>query len=351
MTMPLAGIKKRPLIVGVLVVVVAIAALAAWRSIHRETTEKEIVLHGNVDIRQVDLAFNANERIEKVMAEEGDSVKAGQLLATLDRERLGYEVMQAEARVRAQENVAAALVAGTRPEDIRKARADVAAAEAESRNAELTHRRMAQLAERDLISKQEADDARAAADSTRARLEAAKEALNLAIAGPRKEDIAAAKATLKALKESLAVARRNLSYAYLYAPSDGVIQSRILETGDMASPQKPVFTLALTDPIWVRAYISERDLGKVRPGMTAEVVTDSFPGKRYQAWIGFISPSAQFTPKSVETREVRTSLVYQVRVFVRKPQNELRLGMPATVIIPLYQKPEKAVSPEKQNRP
>jgi HlyD family secretion protein len=318
MTMPLAGIKKRPLIVGVLVVVVAIAALAAWRSIHRETTEKEIVLHGNVDIRQVDLAFNANERIEKVMAEEGDSVKAGQLLATLDRERLGYEVMQAEARVRAQENVAAALVAGTRPEDIRKARADVAAAEAES---------------------------------TRARLEAAKEALNLAIAGPRKEDIAAAKATLKALKESLAVARRNLSYAYLYAPSDGVIQSRILETGDMASPQKPVFTLALTDPIWVRAYISERDLGKVRPGMTAEVVTDSFPGKRYQAWIGFISPSAQFTPKSVETREVRTSLVYQVRVFVRKPQNELRLGMPATVIIPLYQKPEKAVSPEKQNRP
>jgi HlyD family secretion protein len=351
MTMPLAGIKKRPLIGGVLIVAASIAAFAAWRSIHTEKKEKEIVLHGNVDIRQVDLAFNANERIDKVMAEEGDRVKAGQLLATLDRDRLEYEVLQAEARVRAQENVVAALVAGTRPEDIRKARADVAAAEAESRNAELTRRRLDQLAEKDLISKQEADDARAAADSARARLQAAKEALNLAVAGPRKEDIASAKATLKALTEAVAVAQRNLSYTYLYAPSDGVIQSRILEVGDMASPQKPVFTLALTDPIWVRAYVSERDLGKVRPGMTAEVVTDSFPGKRYQAWIGFISPSAQFTPKSVETREVRTSLVYQVRVFVRNPQNELRLGMPATVIIPLGQRPEDAVSPAQQNRP
>ena len=349
--MPLAGMKKRLLIGGVLVVAAVIAAILTWRSLHHGKPEKELLLHGNVDIRQVDLAFNANERINKVMAEEGDSVKAGQLLATLDRERLEYEVMQAEALVRAQENVVAALVAGTRPEDIRKARADVAAAGAASRNAELTRSRLAQLADRDLISKQEADDARAAADSARARLHAAQEALNLAVAGPRKEDIAAAKATLKSLQEALAVAKRTLTYTDLYAPSDGVIESRILEVGDMASPQKPVFTLALTDPVWVRAYVSEKDLGKVRMGMTAEVTTDSFPAKRYQAWVGFISPSAQFTPKSVETREVRTSLVYQVRVFVRNPENELRLGMPATVIIPLGQAIEDAISPEQQNRP
>jgi HlyD family secretion protein len=123
--MPLAGMKKRLLIGGILVVAAAITAIVAWRSLHRGKTEQELLLHGNVDIRQVDLAFNANERIDKVMAEEGDSVKAGQLLATLDRERLAYEVMHAEALVRAQENVVAALVAGTRPEDIRKARADV----------------------------------------------------------------------------------------------------------------------------------------------------------------------------------------------------------------------------------
>ncbi len=116
-----------------------------------------------------------------------------------------------------------------------------------------------------------------------------------------------------------------------------MVQSRILEKGDMASPQKPAFTLALTNPVWVRAYVSETDLGRISLGMKAEVTTDSFPGKKYPAWIGFISPVAQFTPKPVETRELRTSLVYQVRVFVDNPDNELRLGMPATVTVLLGQ--------------
>jgi len=332
-SVPVKG--KKVLLVILLVIVAAAGVIALWRSIHGKKGGNELVLYGNVDIRQVDLAFNANERIEKVLAEEGDRVKEGQLLATLETNRLEHEVSQAEARVLSQQEVVAALVAGTRPEEIRKARADVAASEAEADNSQRTSERLQLLAAKDLISKQEADDARAAADSARAKLKAVKESLNLAIAGPRKEDIASAKATLRALKESLAVARRNLSYAFLYAPSEGIIQSRILEPGDMASPQKPVYTLALADPVWVRAYVSEPDLGKIRLGMAAFVKTDSYPGKRYEAWIGFISPSAQFTPKSVETEEVRTSLVYQVRVYVKNPRNELRLGMPATVIVPL----------------
>jgi HlyD family secretion protein len=349
--MPVEQVKKR-ILTGIIVVVAAvIITVFLLRVFRHRVPENEIVLHGNVDIRQVDMAFNANERIERVLVEEGDRVKAGQLLATLDRERLQYQALQAEAQVRAQENVVAALEAGTRPEDIRKARADMAAAEAEARNAELTFSRLQQLEQKDLISKQQADDAKAAAGSSVARLQAAKEALNLAVAGPRKEDIQAAKATLNALREALAVARQNLSYADLYAPSDGVIQSRVLEPGDMASPQKTVFTLALTDPLWVRAYVSETDMGKIHPGMAAEVLTDSFPGKRYPAWVGFISPSAQFTPKAVETREVRTSLVYQVRVFVQDPQNELRLGMPATVIINFDRSQQKAVSPERKRNP
>jgi HlyD family secretion protein len=349
--MPLEKIKKRILTGIVIVLAAVIISVSLWRTFSHRIPENEIVLHGNVDIRQVELAFNANERIERVLVEEGDRVKSGQLLATLDKQRLGYQVLQAGAQVSAQENVVAALEAGTRPEDIRKARADMAAAEAEARNAELTFRRLQQLEKKDLISKQQADDAKAAADSSSARLQAVKEALNLAVAGPRKEDIQAAKATLSALREALEVAKRNLSYADLYAPSDGVIQSRVLESGDMASPQKPVFTLALTDPLWVREYVSETDLGKVHPGMAADVLIDSFPGKRYPAWVGFISPSAQFTPKSVETREVRTSLVYQVRVFVKDPQNELRLGMPATVIIHFDRSEGKAVSPEQKKSP
>jgi HlyD family secretion protein len=137
------------------------------------------------------------------------------------------------------------------------------------------------------------------------------------------------------------LAREVLKDTELYAPTDGIIRNRILELGDMATPQTPVFTLALTNPVWVRAYAPETALGKLAPGMSADVSTDSYPDKTYRGWIGFISPTAEFTPKNVETPELRTRLVYQVRIYVCNPQDELRLGMPATVSIPLDQpKPE-----------
>jgi membrane fusion protein YbhG len=339
--------KKKAKVIGVLIIVlIAVGAFFLVRSLLHKPPSTQLVLHGNVDIRQVELAFNGNERVADMLVQEGDRVKKGRLLATLDTVRLSHEVAQAEARVKAQWEVLAALLAGTRPEDIRKARADVEAAEAEEKNAGAVFRRKSVLAEKDLISRQERDDAKAAADYAKAQLKAARESLALAVAGPRKEDIAAARATLRAYEAGLSVAKRNLEYAHLYAPSDGVIQTRILEPGDMASPQTPVFTLALTNPVWVRAYIPEPDMGKIRLGMSAEVTTDSYPGKRYKAWIGYISPTAEFTPKSVETREVRTSLVYQVRVYACNPENELRLGMPATVIVPLNQPAKGATSVE-----
>jgi len=338
--------KIRFLAIALLVMLIAAGMTILVRSLRHKAPVNELVLFGNVDIRQVELAFNGNERIVGMTAQEGDKIKKGQLLATLDSVRLAQQVSQAEAQLKAQKEVLAALEAGTRPEDIRKARADVEAAEAEQKNAEVVFRRKSMLAEKELISKQEGDDAKAAADSSRARLQAAKAALALAVAGPRREDISAARDTLKAYEAALAIANRNLEYAYLYAPSDGVIQTRILEPGDMASPQKPVFTLAITDPVWVRAYIPGPEMGKIRLGMAAEVTTDSYKGKRYKAWIGFISPTAEFTPKSVETSEVRTSLVYQVRVYACDPDNELRQGMPATVIVPLNQA-DTGMTPEK----
>jgi len=329
--------KVRILILALIVVLIAAGGTILVRSLGKKAPANVLVLYGNVDIRQVELAFNANERIMSMTVQEGDKVRKGQLLATLDTLRLSQEISQAEAQVKAQREVLAALEAGTRPEDIRKAQAEVAAAEAEHKNSEIIFKRKSRLSEEELIPEQERDDAKAAADFSQAQLTAAKEALALAIAGPRKEDIAAARETLRAYEAALSITKRNFEYAYLYAPSDGVIQTRILEPGNMASPQTPVFTLALTDPVWVRAYIPEPDMGKVRPGMSAEVTTDSYPEKRYKAWIGFISPTAEFTPKSVETREVRTNLVYQVRVYACNHDNELRLGMPATVLVPLDQ--------------
>jgi HlyD family secretion protein len=331
---------KSKAILPLLALVVACALAAAWWFQRNDKAPADTLqLHGNVDIRQVELAFNGNERIAQVLVREGDRVTKDQLLAVLDRERLQHAVAQAQAQVAAQQQVVARLVAGSRPQEIRKAQADVQAARVDMRNARATHDRDLELVAKRFISQQQADNSRAAADAAEARLNAAQETLRLVEVGSRTEDIAAAKATLAAYEAALALVQRILSDANLRAPADGVVENRILEPGDMASPQKAVLTLALTDPLWVRAYVSETDLGKVRTGARAEIATDSYPDKRYRGWIGFISPTAEFTPKSVETREVRTALVYQVRAFVCAHADELRLGMPATVTVRLDQPP------------
>jgi HlyD family secretion protein len=337
------------LIIVLLMAVVIIIGLWLWTSLYRVSSPEELVLYGNVDIRQVQLAFNGNERIAKMLVQEGDKVRQGQLVAVLDLRRLKQTVARAEAQVNAQKEVLARLEAGTRPEEIRKARADVQSAEAETYNAKLIYNRLGPVVSKGGASQQQLDNAKAAMDVSEGKLKAAQEILNLAVAGPRKEDIAAAKATLKLYEAELAFANRELADAYLHAPVDGIIQDRIAEPGDMASPQKPVFTIALTNPLWVRAYVPEPHLGKIVQGIEAEVRTDSFPGKVYRGWIGFISPTAEFTPKEVQTPELRSRLVYQVRVYVCNPRDEMRLGMPATVTIPLTQpRHSPAVSPCKE---
>lgn len=315
------------------VILGAAAGLVLWRPWTVRAPVDDLVLFGNVDIRDVQLAFNQSDRITRMLVKEGDRVRPGELLAELDTRRLKAALARAEAQVAAQKQTLARLVDGTRPEDIRKARADVDLAKAELENARRTSARRQALAAKKAGSQQESEDAQAAAATDDARLAAAQASLDLAVAGPRREDIDEARATLEALEAQLVSARVELADAALYAPSAGVIQERLLEPGDMASPQKPVYTIALTDPVWVRAYVSEPDVGKLWLGMIAEVETDSFPGKRYAGWVGFISPTAEFTPKSVEVRQLRTRLVYQARVFVKNPADELRLGMPATVHI------------------
>lgn len=329
--------SRKRVAAAVLLVALAAAAGVWWHYNRAEKAQPYLTLYGNVDIRQVSLAFNVSGRIARVLAQEGDRVQRGQILAELDTEQLRHAVAEAEARVAAQNQVVARLEAGSRPEEIRQARAQVEAARADAVNAEQNYRRLQSLAKQNFISQQQADNAKYALDAARARQNAVEETLRLLLAGSRREDIAAAKATLAAQEAALALVRRNLEDGSLKAPQDAVVENRILEAGDMASPQQPVYTLALVKPIWVRTYVGESDLGKLRQGNVAYVMTDSHPGKRYRGWIGFISPTAEFTPKAVQTEEVRTSLVYQVRVFVCDAQGELRLGMPATVHVPLDQ--------------
>ena len=325
--------KKRIIPIGL--VVLAALGLAWWLT-HRPAASRDIVLYGNVDLREVDLAFNDSQRVAAVLVHEGDYVRKGEVLARLDTSRLLPQLAQAQAQAAAQRAVVDRLHHGSRPQEIAQARANLALAQADARQSRDNYQRLAAVFDSSggrAVSRQELDDAKAQADVGDARVAVNRKALQLAMIGPREEDIAQAEAVLDGEEAQVALLQQELADAQLRAPLDAVVRSRIAEPGDMASPQKTALTLAITDPKWVRAYVSEAELGRVRPGMPATVAVDSFSGKRFAGWLGFISPEAEFTPKTVQTQELRSSLVYEIRVFVKDPGDELRLGMPATVYL------------------
>ncbi|MDA8361789.1 MAG: efflux RND transporter periplasmic adaptor subunit [Gammaproteobacteria bacterium] len=294
----------------------------------------EVRIYGNIDIRQVQLAFNDTGRIERLDVEEGAMVHPGELIAEMDAVRFADAVRRSAGQVAEQKEILAKLLAGSRPEEITEAAAHVAGARADWRNAVLNYDRMEALYRGHYVSLEAVDDARRTMDATAAVLKADRQAWILAVKGPRKEDIAAARAALEADQGALALARRELTDTRLYAPANGVIEDRILEAGDMADPATPVFTIALTNPVWARAYVPETELSRVQPGMHAYIENKDLPGRRFSGWIGYVSPTAEFTPKTVETTELRSQLVYSVRVYACNPTGALRLGMPVTVLIP-----------------
>ena len=329
---------RRTILIVLLILIIGAAAGLGWWLTHQTSEVRELLLYGNVDLRQVQLSFNNSERIAAVLVQEGDRVRQGQVVARLDTSRLGPQVAQAEAQTAAQRQVVTRLRNGSRPEEIAQARANVEAAKADLTNARQQYERIKSAMEISAgraVRQQDVDNAKASLQVAEAKLAVNQRALEMMVAGPRKEEIAEAEARLQANEAELTLLRQQLADAQLVAPVNAVVRTRVMEPGEMASPQKPVFMLAITDPKWVRAYVSEPDLGKVRSGMAGSVVVDSFPDRRFDGWIGFISPVAEFTPKSVQTEELRTSLVYEVRVFVKDPSDELRLGMPATVHLSL----------------
>ncbi|HHD56292.1 MAG TPA: HlyD family efflux transporter periplasmic adaptor subunit [Desulfobulbaceae bacterium] len=309
--------------------------------IKEQVPKNQLLLYGNVDIRQVQLAFQENGRLEKLYVQEGDRVKKGDLLAEIDAVRYTANLNKARADLAAQQQVVKRMKAGSRPQEIARAGADVRAWKARFKDAGITLHRLQRLVKKQATSQQKVDDAATAYQAAKEGLEAARQALELIRIGPREEDIAAAVAKEQAVKSVVIRAEKELADTKLHAPVTGVIRDRIMEPGDMAFPNTPVLTLARTNPLWIRVYVPETDLGKIVPGMQADVSTDSYPDKIYRGWIGYISPTAEFTPKNVETAALRTRLVYQARIFVCNPADELRLGMPATVQIDLLQKKTK----------
>ena len=310
-------------------------AFALWNfaiaPMFRGQAEQYLVLQGNIDIRQVQLGFRVNGRIAEMFVEEGDRVEAGTALAHLDPESLENERAVAAAELATRQADLRRLETGMRPAEIRSAEARVIEARASQRSAEETARRQETLLANGAVSQQSATESRARAEESKARLHVAEAELKLAREGFRAEDVDAGRAALAAAEARLRTAETRLADATLKAPSAGVVLARVREPGAIVQQGETAFTLALDRPLWVHAYVQGEDLARVAPGAEAEVWTDAAPDRRYRGQVGFVSPTAEFTPRTVQTENLRSGLVYQVRIIVAEPDALLRQGMPASV--------------------
>jgi len=325
--------KANPRIAIAAVLVVGAIAAGAYGVFESGDEGPTLMLYGNVDIREVELAFRVPGRLVSMDVDEGEAVTAGQPIARIDPQPYKDTLAVAQAGVlQAQANLDK-LESGARPQEVQQARAAVREAAAAARDAASNYERQAGLVESGASSQRILDAAAAARDASAARLASAKEALALAEEGFRSEDIAAAKANVAAAIARREQAKTQLDDTELDAPSDGTLLARVREPGSMLMQGEPVYSLSLDRPVYVRAYVSEPDLGSVVPGTMVDVTTDA-SDKSYKGRIGFVSPRAEFTPKSVETAELRTDLVYRLRIVVTDPDSRLRQGMPVTVEVP-----------------
>lgn len=327
---------KRKSIAFALVACVALGAAYytwQWHQTNKgEVNERQaITAFGNVDIRQVGLGFRVEGRLKQLFFDEGDFIKVGDVMATLDAEPFEEEITLRKSELATAESELERLQSGFRTQEIKVAHATVVERQVTLDNLQKELTRREALVDDGGVTRQSYDDVKARRDEAMARLESAREQLALMEEGFRKEDISKARAQVESRKAQLEIAKTRLNDTYLYAPSSGTVLTRVLEAGSIARIGETVMTLSISDPAWVRAYIAETDLGKIAPGMKTEVHIDSRPGQPYKGHIGFISPKAEFTPKNVETPELRTRLVYRFRVIVDNPDEGLRQGMPVTV--------------------
>ena len=272
-----------------LLIIALICFFAFYYFFQKKHISNDIILYGNVDVRQVDLSFRIPGLVKEIYFEEGDLVQPGDLVAILDTQPYFDQVGLEEASV---ESMRASL-----------------------HNAEILLKRRKELISDGSVSQEDLDNAL----SNKTVLEA----------------------TLKNAEAALSIAKINLEFTRIFAPVEGTILSRIREPGTVVNPTDPVYSLSVLSPVWVRAFVTEPYLGDVYPGMSAEIYTDTPNGKFYTGRVGFISPVAEFTPKTVETTQLRTDLVYRLRIYAENPDKGLRQGMPVTV---------KLLRPQKQTQ-
>ncbi len=377
--------KKLLLIAGV--VLGAGIALLIYLAVRANGAGNVIRVSGNIEVTEAEVSFKIPGRVQERLVTEGDVVSAGQVVARMEDADLKDQLRMRQAEMDAARAVLDQMLAGSRPEEIEQARdavaqnqarlnellagsrfqeiaaaqATVTRAQADAVRARTDYQRYARLYQKVEVSAQQYDAAKAAMEMADARLKEAEEQFKLVQEGPRREQIEQASAALAQAKDrytlvkkgprheeidqararfeearqALALAQTQIGYATLKAPFPGVVLSKNVEPGEFVSPGTPVITIADLKNVWLRAYINETDLGRVKLGQRVLLTTDTYPGKKYEGRISFISSQAEFTPKSVQTEKERVRLVYRIKIDVDNPNMELKPGMPADAVIQL----------------
>jgi len=383
--------KRKLLLLLPLAVVAGVLGYKYWQNRSKDDLGV-IPVSGNIEVTDAEVSFRIAGHVEERLLSEGDTVERGQVVATLDRRELEREIALRQAEVKGAsaaldellagsrpEEIAAAeaavqqvqagldeLLAGSRPQEVKAAMASLDRAKTEAELQRSEYERQKRLYEKEVISKKEYEAFVAAHEAAEARLKEANEHLELVREGPRKEQIEQARAAVAQAREryelvrkgprqetieqararfeqadaALALAQTRLGYTTLASPLSGVVLSDNVEAGEYVSPGTPVLTVGDLDNVWLRAYINENDLGRVKVGQPVRVTTDTYPGKVYEGRVSFIASEAEFTPRNVQTQKQRVKLVYRVKIDIPNPETELKPGMPADAEIVVGERAE-----------
>jgi HlyD family secretion protein len=294
----------------------------------------ELVLSGNIEVTEAQLGFKVPGRVAERLVSEGDRITKGQLAARLDDAEQREELTLRRAELSGAEAALAALEAGSRPQEIAAAEATLHSAEAERDRSRLDFARQQELRAKDAIADRELEASQSGLKVAEARVAEASERFKLVQAGPRSEDVAQGRARVEQARAAVALAETQVDNTRLVSPLTGIVLSHVIEPGEYVAPGTPIVTVADIAHVWVRAYVNQTDLGRVRLGQTIAVHTDTFPNKSYPGIVGFIAAEAEFTPKMVQTTKERVKLVFRIKIDLANPNGELKPGMPADAVIP-----------------
>jgi len=288
---------------------------------------------GTIEATEVDIRSEASGKILTLYFDEGNWVKKGEVLAEIDHEKLDIELAQAKARLAEAEAQLTLLIKGLRDKEVERAREAFLESKVLLKDSRREYKRIQKLSDEGVVDLGSRDKAEAAYEAAQKRYEIAKKNHEIAVEGSRKEEIQAGEAVKEAAEAQVKLIERQIEDATVTIPIDGVISERYVELGEFVSVGSLMATVIDLKHVWVMAYVSEKNLGKVKLGQQGKVMVDSFPDKEFIGKVTYISPEAEFTPKNIQTKEERVKLVFGVKIEVDNPDQELKPGMPADAVI------------------